>query len=967
MRFWPILAAVVVAVAFPAAAQMTNDDCLGCHSDTSLTKDVNGKAVSVHVDPEKFAASKHGSFGCSDCHETITDYPHEKVAPVNCANCHDAEAATLATSVHGKKADGRLAAKCADCHGNHQISGGKAALSSCARCHQGVVNAQQQSLHGQAAKRGDKLAPTCLTCHGSHEIASHLNAKSKTAVMNVPLLCGSCHREGSSVSLTHNIPQQNILENYRDSIHGEGLFRKGLTVTAVCTSCHTSHFILPHTDARSSIAKSNIAKTCTQCHARIEEVHRKVIEGQLWEKQPHKIPACPDCHQPHKVRRVFYDAGMANKDCMRCHGKRDLTMVRDGKTISLYVDAEKYAASRHQQKSCAQCHTEVSPSHTRPCETIKSKVDCSICHAAQVNDYRISTHGQLAAKGDPDAPVCLDCHSAHETTSKTVPGTPTYARNVPKLCAGCHREGAKAAVRIKSDVKDIVGTYADSIHGKGLTESGLVVTATCVNCHSSHRELPPSDPRSTVNPKNLSKTCGHCHNGIEEAFEKSVHATAKAKPGQKLPTCNDCHTSHAIARTDLTGFRTRMMDQCGRCHEEQAETFFDTFHGKVSRLGSEGAAKCSDCHGQHNILPVNDPHSTLSHQNVVKTCGKCHEGTNRKFAGYLTHATHHDPDKYPWLFWSFRFMVALLVGTLAFFLVHTLAWLFRLIRTRHHWVEHKASDEGVYYRRFKRAQRYQHAVMIVSFFTLAITGMALKFSYAAWAQAIAWLFGGGQTMGYVHRVAAVVLIVLFTYHVFTLLKRKRQENLSWIQMLSGPDTLMFTLTDVKQIWQSFMWFFGRAERPKYGRYTYWEKFDYFAVFWGVMVIGSTGFVLWFPEFFTKLIPGWTINVATIVHSDEALLAVAFIFTIHFFNTHFRPDKFPMDPVIFTGRVPIEEFKFDKPAEYEELVAAGKLDEHLAGPIPKELERIFRVFGFIALTIGLTLVGLIIYAMLFAYK
>jgi cytochrome b subunit of formate dehydrogenase len=245
--------------------------------------------------------------------------------------------------------------------------------------------------------------------------------------------------------------------------------------------------------------------------------------------------------------------------------------------------------------------------------------------------------------------------------------------------------------------------------------------------------------------------------------------------------------------------------------------------------------------------------------------------------------------------------------------------------------------------------------------------MALKFSYATWAQSIAWLFGGGQTMGYVHRFAAVVLIILFAYHIFTLLRRKREQKLSWLQMLSGPDTLMFTLTDVKQIWQSFMWFFGKTERPKYGRYTYWEKFDYFAVFWGVMVIGSTGFVLWFPEFFTRLIPGWTINVATIIHSDEALLAVAFIFTIHFFNTHFRPDKFPMDPVIFTGRVPIDEFKFDKPAEYEELVASGKLEEHLAGPIPKQLEKVFRVFGFIALTIGLTLIGLIIYAMVFAYK
>jgi hypothetical protein len=110
-----------------------------------------------------------------------------------------------------------------------------------------------------------------------------------------------------------------------------------------------------------------------------------------------------------------------------------------------------------------------------------------------------------------------------------------------------------------------------------------------------------------------------------------------------------------------------------------------------------------------------------------------------------------------------------------------------------------------------------------------------------------------------------------------------------------------------------------------------------------------------------------VNVATILHSDEALLAVAFIFTVHFFNTHFRPDKFPMDPVIFTGRVPLEELKRDKPREYEALVASGELEGHMVDPYPRKLERAFRIFGFTALGIGLTLIGLIIYSMLFGYQ
>ena len=383
------------------------------------------------------------------------------------------------------------------------------------------------------------------------------------------------------MSRFRDIPQSRILENYADSIHGEGLYQKGLTVTAVCTSCHTAHLILPHTDPRSSISAGRVVATCTQCHGQIEQVHRKVIEGRLWEEAPHKIPVCVDCHEPHKIRKVYYTAGMANTDCLSCHADRERMVgaasaaggreggeatqgagtahagnaagvphageaavvpqtgaahaggagptedhgkVIGGAADRLYVDPDAYAASAHAGTACAQCHTEVAPSKVRACETIRSPVDCSICHAAQVDQYRTSIHGTLSAKGDPDAPVCLDCHNPHATQKKTSPASPTFARNVPLLCARCHRVGERAAVRIKIGVPDIVGSYIDSIHGKGLLESGLTVTATCVNCHSSHGELPPSDPRSTVNPAHIADTCGTCHDGIEETFKTSIHS-----------------------------------------------------------------------------------------------------------------------------------------------------------------------------------------------------------------------------------------------------------------------------------------------------------------------------------------------------------------------------------------------------------------------------------------------------------
>jgi cytochrome b subunit of formate dehydrogenase len=360
----------------------------------------------------------------------------------------------------------------------------------------------------------------------------------------------------------------------------------------------------------------------------------------------------------------------------------------------------------------------------------------------------------------------------------------------------------------------------------------------------------------------------------------------------------------------------------------------------------------------------------LSRENVVETCGQCHPGSHRRFAGYLTHATHHDPDRYPWLFWSFWGMTALLVGTLSFALLHTLAWLVRLWLSR---AERKAQREAAetgeqkVYRRFGRYQRTLHITMMISFFTLAVTGMALKFSYMPWAQWVAWLFGGFEGTGLLHRLGAVTLFVVFFTHLWRVVRLKNRRQQTWLQLITGSDSILFNLRDATEFVQSIRWFFGLGPRPRYGRYTYWEKFDYFAVFWGVFVIGSTGLILWFPELATRVVPGWFVNVATVIHSDEALLAVGFIFTVHFFNTHFRPDKFPMDPVIFTGRVTVDELKYDKPAEYEHLVATHQLDQHLVEPWPKPVERGFKAFGFIALAVGLLLIALIVHSMLFGYR
>ncbi|NOX19095.1 MAG: hypothetical protein GXO87_12550 [Chlorobi bacterium] len=683
----------------------------------------------MFVDESKFAKSVHGDILCVDCHANVDpeDLPHAKNdGKVDCSDCHDTE--EFEASIHGKKSvacyechtkheiepaeifetnrvalclschvqnkvkgykqsvhfelfmKGKSGPECVDCHGGggHKIKSAKISeddlLKLCASCHKKVVGNYEISLHGQAFSRGKYPAPNCITCHSSHKILSHTNPKAKTYVMNVPNLCGQCHKEGTTVSQLNDISEHNILANYKQSIHGDGLFRRGLIVTAVCSSCHTPHKILPHENPESSINKNNIAKTCMQCHAQIEAVHQKVINGVLWEKEPSKIPACIECHQPHEVRRVFYEDSLSDDMCMGCHSNKNLKKNENGKEISLYVDYKEVKRSVHKDNSCIKCHTNVFTGNNPVCIG-SGKVDCSICHAEEVKNYSSSIHGTLHKEGDEVAPYCTDCHGSHNIMKHSDRDSPTFSKRIPDLCGQCHKKGAPADLRYKGVEHNIFKNYEMSIHGKGLLKSGLLVTATCTDCHTTHHELPISDPNSSVNPKNIPKTCAKCHLGVYEIFVKSVHSPKVTKTDKKLPVCNDCHMSHTIERVEYADFRQKIINQCGKCHEDVTKTYFDTFHGKVTKLGSEKTAKCSDCHGSHDILPPDSPDSRLSYKNIVQTCKTCHPNSNRKFVGYLTHATHHDKNKYPFLYYTFWFMTILLIGTFSFFGLHTLFWL----------------------------------------------------------------------------------------------------------------------------------------------------------------------------------------------------------------------------------------------------------------------------------------------------
>ncbi len=914
---------LLVFCPLPAFSQ-DNETCFDCHSDEDFDTRRGGKTISLFVDESVFLESVHGDLECIDCHEDadVEDFPHEEILEkVYCGNCHD---------------DAQLDF--------------------------------DASIHGQALNRNAPYAPACSDCHGVHDILSPDSPESKAYRMNVPVLCGGCHREGAPVANTYEITEHNILENYSQSIHGEGLFQKGLVVTATCIDCHRAHMILPHTEPRASISPRNIATTCMQCHSKIEAVHTSVIRGELWETKPGAIPACTDCHLPHKVRKERTALTISDRDCLKCHGEADVHKIVGSDTLSLYVDKAEISVSVHRNIPCVKCHSDVDVSMHRPCTT-SGRVDCSSCHAKISEEYFASGHGEAYARGESAAPYCTTCHGDHDTMAHDVDESPTFRASVPTLCGDCHRSDGPATQVADLTEVDAITDYAASVHGRGLTEKGLLPSAICIDCHSSHMVLKHTDERSSVSRNNLPATCATCHRGIYKDFIKSVHFSADGDEAAKLPTCADCHSSHTIGEVETDEFVNEVTNQCGFCHTHLGETYLETMHGKSYRLGYLDAAKCSDCHGTHEILGVNDPNSTVGFRNIVSTCQKCHDDANMRFTGYLTHATHHDPVKYPILFYTYWAMTLLLISVFAFFGIHTLLWLprsFKQLRDRRK--EGETGEPRYYIRRFTRTQRFTHFLVIISFMSLALTGMMLKFSSMPWAAFLANLLGGVKGAGFIHRTAAVITFGYFALHLVSLLRYKRRMRMGFGRLVFGKHSLMFNIKDLRDFWGTLKWFFGAGPRPAYGRWTYWEKFDYMAVFWGVAIIGASGLMLWFPELFTKVLPGWLINVATIVHSDEALLAVGFIFTIHFFNTHLRPEAFPMDKVIFTGVVPLEEYKKDRPEAYAELKRTGELRKRVLKTKPaKNRETLIRVFGFTFLGIGILLIGLIIYSVLFGYN
>lgn len=703
----------------------------------------------------------------------------------------------------------------------------------------------------------------------------------------------------------------------------------------------------------------------------------------------------------------------ANRRCLRCHGQEKIGTLGPGERRSmvgtlldpndssqafpekpgdttllkgdepatrpgLFVAHDALAGSVHRESKCVDCHEDAAKLPHEP--KLNTRTCATTCHTKAAEQFPTGAHYEALKRGDPLAPTCASCHGGHRIVAVSDTKSPQHRLNSIFLCAECHEKHLKDTPSGYAPRKHIEA-YLHSAHGKAIAQSGLVAAPTCADCHSAHAVHPVSDPQSPVNHANVYETCGRCHVGILNIYKQSYHGKLAAEGKKEAPVCTDCHTAHEIIQPDQVAFKLASGDRCGKCHQDRIEHYRETFHGKALELGLPKVAACYDCHGHHDIVPIKDPTSRLFGEAKLKTCQQCHPTATAKFTGYIAHADHTNRELYPTLYWTFIFMTMIVVGTFLFFGAHTILWLARsayiYVRDRQAFKKIKAAcaKDPEHFVRFKPFDRFLHVLVMTSFLLLVATGMPLKFYYTAWAHEVMKWIGGVEAAAQLHRLGAIITFAYFTLHIGSLFRRGYVNRAQFtdpakgrvtirkvIGVVFGPDLPYPHVQDVKDWWAHQKWFFGKGPQPQFDKWTYWEKFDYLAVFWGVAMIGVSGLVMWFPETFTRFLPGWIINVALIIHSDEALLAAGFIFAFHFFNVHFRPEKFPIDSVIFSGRISKTEMLHERKRWYDRLVAAGRLDSIRSSDEWTQWRKVIHPLGFIAFGLGLILLVLIVYAM-----
>jgi hypothetical protein len=339
-------------------------------------------------------------------------------------------------------------------------------------------------------------------------------------------------------------------------------------------------------------------------------------------------------------------AGPSNEDCLACHGDKDLKSAA-GK--ALFIDEAKFKGAIHGQADigCVDCHADLKTVKDFPHAEKLKPVDCAACHEDAMAVLKKSVHGQPHLENAGVIVSCKDCHGTHEILPKEDVESSVYSINLPDTCERCHL----SRVQTKRG-SEFIQRYNLSIHYKVLTKSGLSMSATCVTCHGSHDVKRVEDPDGRVARKNIIKTCGRCHAGIQKNYLEGVHGKDYVKGSADVPVCTDCHGEHAIQGPDDLNsvvYATRVAAVCSRCHDDEhlarqygfltsrLKSYAASYHGTASKFGETRVANCASCHGFHDIRVSSDPKSPIHPSNLSKTCGQCHPGAGANFAKGKVH------------------------------------------------------------------------------------------------------------------------------------------------------------------------------------------------------------------------------------------------------------------------------------------------------------------------------------------
>lgn len=638
----------------------------------------------------------------------------------------------------------------------------------------------------------------------------------------------------------------------------------------------------------------------------------------------HAILACQDCHT--SIKDFPHPAKIAKVQCVTCHE----------------TEAKEFPTSAHAllgDSACASCHGSVHEV-TTAAKLMPSK--CVECHADEVKQFGESIHGQAVKKGDPDAPTCASCHgSIHGVKPSSEADSRIAPKNLASTCAKCHSDPGFLS-RHMIPVAHPVESYEQSVHGRAVN-AGNDKAANCNNCHGNHDIQPARDADSRVNHWRVSETCGNCHKEIGKTYQESIHGQAVKAGVKDAPVCTDCHGEHLILGpknpASPVNAANLSSDTCGRCHSslrmaklydlpaDRVPSYADSYHGLALKGGKLTAANCASCHGVHNIFKSTDARSTVNAANLPKTCGQCHQGADEsRFTIGPVHVQTGAGPNHPvvkWIRWTYWVLIPM---TLGFMLLHNLLDLLnKLIRRK------PRHETGLIATRMNLWFRVAHWGIMVSFPTLVVTGFALKFPDSWWAKPLLLWESHVGVRGGLHRFAAVILIAATAFHFVHLALRKRDRVFI--------PAMLPVIKDATDLIDVFRYNLGLSQKePKFAKFNYAEKMEYWAFMWGTLVMGVSGFLLWFNNFSLRHFPKWITDAATAVHWYEALLATFSILIWHFYLVIFDPAVYPMDTAWLDGKIPADHYRHTRPGYYKELEKAGLIENPQepspSGPAPE---------------------------------